>query len=53
MTVIDRAVPFSMMFDTVFGIIILALILANAQNVSALVGGFSTALGTGLQAVKK
>ena len=53
MTVVDRAIPFSMMFDTVFGIIILALILANAANVSALVGGFSAALSTGLAAVKK
>ena len=53
MTVVDRAIPFSMMFDTVFGIIILALILANAGNVGALVGGFSAALSTGLAAVKK
>ena len=53
MTVVDRAIPFSMMFDTVFGIIILALILANVANINTLVGGFSAALSTGLTAVKK
>ena len=49
---IDKVIPFSMMFDMVFGIILLALVLSNAKNINALVSGFSNALTSGVKAVK-
>ena len=49
---IDKAIPFSMMFDTVFGIIILALVLFNAKQINLLISGFSKALTSGVSAVK-
>ena len=51
-TTIDRAIPFSGLMDSIFGIIILALILFNAKDVGVLVTGFSTALTSGIKAVK-
>lgn len=49
---IDKVIPFSMMFEFVFGIILLVAVLMNAREIGAMVNGFANALGTGLKAVK-
>lgn len=41
-----------MMFDFIFGIVLLIAVLTNAKEINLLVNGFATALGTGVKAVK-
>ena len=49
---VDKAIPLSMMFDFVFGIILLVAVLSNAKAINELVIGMSNALATGVRAVK-
>jgi hypothetical protein len=49
---IDKVIPFSMMFDFVFGIILLIAVLTRASDINVLVKGFAQALSVGVTAVK-
>ena len=50
---INKVIPFSEMFEWVFGIILLALVFANAKEINTIVSGFSAALTSGVKAVQK
>lgn len=49
---VDKVIPFSAMFDLVFGIILTVAVLANAKEIGSIVTAFANALSSGVRAVK-